>query len=69
MYDIVPALGSVTQMVMLLIWCLRLQWWGVGNTSRWQLVREETGEKVSWGWWGFDEEMWGVVDWRVGVFM
>jgi hypothetical protein len=45
--DTAPALSSVAHTVMMLIWCLLLQWWGVGNASRWQLVGEETGEKVS----------------------
>ena len=67
-FDTAPTLSSVAHTVMMLIWCLLLQWWGVGNASRWQLVKEETGKKVSWGWWGFGEEMWGVVDWRVRVF-
>lgn len=50
-------------MVIMLIWCLLLQGRSIGNTSRLQLAREEVGEAVSVGWWGFDGEMWGVVDW------
>jgi hypothetical protein len=61
--DTALTFSSVIHLVIMLIWCLLLQGRSIGNTSRLQLAREEVGEAVSVGWWGFDGEMWEVVDW------